>query len=426
MKKLLCAITMAAVLLGATTAYAVTNEMSDGYAAETAAAAAVDQTALLEYNELDEDTCEVYCRFENREDLTSVVIPKQSSDGKKVTAISGRGFYDCVNLTSVTIPEGVTKIGDEAFNNCTSLTSITIPKSVTNIGANRIHTPFAGCTKLKEINVTTGNTEYYSEGGVVFSNGSGDKSLVIYPVGKAKESYAVPEGTKAIMPYAFQGNQSLKAVFLPESLTNIGVYAFSGCDSLTDVYYAKTNGDWGGVTVDGNNEPLLGAGFHYSADGLPDDDEDDDSKKIAVKIPLPKDGAPKCELKVTVTDSSDDPIYTVTYEDGILDLTKLTDDEYKFVFTADNCAPRTYNVTVKGGVISGFEDGVELHLYGDVDGDGEITILDVAKVNRAAQQLTTLTGYDKDVSDVDKNGKIETVDAAKINAHFKDVLPLWS
>ena len=51
-----------------------------------------------------------------------------------ITSIGAWTFYNCVNLTSVTIPSSVTSIGDSAFCNCGSLESVTIPSSVRTIG----------------------------------------------------------------------------------------------------------------------------------------------------------------------------------------------------------------------------------------------------------------------------------------------------
>jgi len=45
-------------------------------------------------------------------------------------------FYDCIDLTRVTIADSVTNIGAGAFTDCTSLTSVTIPGSVISIGDN--------------------------------------------------------------------------------------------------------------------------------------------------------------------------------------------------------------------------------------------------------------------------------------------------
>ena len=61
-------------------------------------------------------------------DLTAVTIPSS------VTRIEDYTFSDCFSLTSVTIPSTVTSIGDWAFRSCSSLTSVTIPSSVTSIG----------------------------------------------------------------------------------------------------------------------------------------------------------------------------------------------------------------------------------------------------------------------------------------------------
>ena len=70
--------------------------------------------------------------------LTSIKIPEG------VTSIGGSAFSDCSNLTSIDIPDGVTSIGKWAFEGCSSLTSINIPKSVTSIG----DAAFDGCSNL--------------------------------------------------------------------------------------------------------------------------------------------------------------------------------------------------------------------------------------------------------------------------------------
>ena len=79
-----------------------------------------------------------YGSFYNCSNLTSVTI------GNSVTSIGEVAFCFCSSLTSVTIPDSVTSIGNWAFSGCTGLTSVTIPDSVTSIG----NYAFYECTGL--------------------------------------------------------------------------------------------------------------------------------------------------------------------------------------------------------------------------------------------------------------------------------------
>ena len=62
--------------------------------------------------------------------------------------IAEDAFYGCGNLTSVTLPDGITSIGDSAFYGCDGLLSLTIPDSVTSIG----NGAFWRCSGLTTIN----------------------------------------------------------------------------------------------------------------------------------------------------------------------------------------------------------------------------------------------------------------------------------
>ena len=127
---------------------------------------------------------------------TELVIPNTvyvNDVAYAITQISKYAFIDCSNLTSITIPEGVTIIDWYAFRDCSSLTSITIQEGVTNIGL----AAFLNCSSLTSI--------------------------------------TIPDGVTSIADYAFQNCSSLTSITIPEGVTSIGSYAFRGCNSLTTI-----------------------------------------------------------------------------------------------------------------------------------------------------------------------------------------------
>lgn len=78
--------------------------------------------------------------------IESVVLP----DDCEMTAISSYCFYNCKNLTSVTLPDTITKIGNYAFQGCTALREITVPTALQTIGTGA----FAECSSLEDFNFT--------------------------------------------------------------------------------------------------------------------------------------------------------------------------------------------------------------------------------------------------------------------------------
>ena len=138
-----------------------------------------------------------------------------------VTTIGGYAFFECVSLSSVTIPDSVTAIGHFAFCVCNSLTSVTIPDSVTTIGDEA----FYRCDSLTSITIpdsvtTIGESAFYN-----------CDSLT---------SVTIPDSVTTIGDYAFWSCKSLTSVNIGDSVTTIGGYAFYKCASLTNVYCKAT------------------------------------------------------------------------------------------------------------------------------------------------------------------------------------------
>jgi hypothetical protein len=145
----------------------------------------------------------------------AVVIP-DTTNGLPVNAVGNGAFYQCTNLTSVTIPGSVTSIGHGAFAFCGSLTGILMPDSVTNFGA----LTFFACSNLAAATISTNVT---SIGASAFDSCTGLTNVNI------------PNGVINIGGSAFQNCAALAGVMIPNGVTNIGSSAFQNCAGLTNI-----------------------------------------------------------------------------------------------------------------------------------------------------------------------------------------------
>jgi len=132
------------------------------------------------------------------------------------------------SILSVRGGEGVLSLGEWAFNGCSSLETVSLPDSLEYVGRE----VFRGCDSLSEIEVSSGNDYFYSDGGVLL----GENCLYRYPPAKTDKYYCLPEDTYgSIWAGAFAGAKHLERLYIPE-ISDISFPVFAGCDSLTKLY----------------------------------------------------------------------------------------------------------------------------------------------------------------------------------------------
>lgn len=180
-----------------------------------------------------------------------------------VTTIGKNAFCQFEMLFYVNIHEGVTSFGMGAFQDCIDLESIYIPANVTTIGSNA----FVGCTNLGAINVADGNTNYSSDGGVLFNKAK--TTLIQYPANKAGVSYTIPSTVTNIGGSAFQYCSNLTSVTVYAPSCSLGSNAFDNCNDNLKIYvfnekveYYATNWSAYAGKITGLNGGYCGATGH--------------------------------------------------------------------------------------------------------------------------------------------------------------------
>lgn len=150
-------------------------------------------------------------------------------NGRSVVRIGQGAFWGCTSLEQVTIPSGIAGMDANAFWGCRNLKEMIIPDSVLSISSNA----FDSCTGLEAIRVDSGNPNYFSKEGILFSR-ENETKLVRCPEGKAGV-YTIPAEAVKIENRAFANCKGLTGIMIQNGLRNIPHGAFMNCTGLTEI-----------------------------------------------------------------------------------------------------------------------------------------------------------------------------------------------
>ena len=294
-------------------------------------------------------------KYTGGKDITSYTVPTG------VTAIADLAFDRSRKLTEVIIPEGVIEIGHSVFSDCTSLETVVIPEGVLELKQSL----FSGCSSLINvslpstlINIESNVFPYEFKHNLIAENGLYyiDNYLVGYDFNYS-ESYVIKDGTTliaggafescsqpitslpdtliTISDEAFKNAYGITEVVIPDSVTSIGKRAFYWCKQLTSV--------------------TLGSGLTT----IPDEAFCADTALTKVNIPtnityIADDAFGGCENIINIDVSEDNKSYKDI--DGVL----FTKDGTKLIKYTTGSAASTYEVpdgviVINSGAFSGAE-----------------------------------------------------------------------
>ena len=199
--------------------------------------------------------------FYNCPNIASIIL------NEGVTTIGSYAFKDCLQLTHVELPDSLTTIRDNAFANCTGLTSIELSSGLTTFSGSS----FVDCTGLTSIifncnvpnyalNITNSSSPFYrcsnidsvtlnegitSIGTSAFASYSGEFTSSKLPDSittistsafyncSAEISADLPSSLTSINGSAFYNANLIGDINIPEGLTSIPFQAFYNCNNIT-------------------------------------------------------------------------------------------------------------------------------------------------------------------------------------------------
>lgn len=342
--------------------------------------------------------------------LDNEITVPSTLDGYKITSISGVAFYGSESLTSVTIPDSVTSMGKNPFAYCKNLSAINvdsnnqyydsrdncnaiietasnslvsgckntvIPSSVTSID----EAAFFYCTGLTSIIVSEGvtsigNSAFCSCENLVSVTIIGDLISIgdeAFAYCGSLKSIVIPDSVTSIGECAFVDCGSLALVKMPDNLTSIGRSAFAWCKSLKSITIPK------GVTS------IVGYVFVCCLD--------------LESITIPKGMTSVGRSAFECCES----LKNVFYDGG--------ESQWNDILIGVNNEHLT-NATIHYN-----------YMLGNIDGDGDITIMDATAIQLHIAQLCPIPDERLECGDTDKDGEVSIMDATQIQLFIAQLIP---
>ena len=207
-------------------------------------------------------------------DKTKILLFPQLRAGEynmpsTITETGDYQFYNCKNLTSITLSENLKTIGSYAFSGCSQIKSISIPASVETIKSNA----FDGCTALTELVFEDGENQLNLAryGSYLYVNETNESSETrncgMFRYSPIERLYL---GRNLVIPdytgyewdsegrKIFNGDK-LSTVEIGSKVNNMPAGLFYDCFKISKVDFDGTIADWCNITFPDPNATPFGA-----------------------------------------------------------------------------------------------------------------------------------------------------------------------
>ncbi len=175
------------------------------------------------------------------------------------------------------IKSGIKNIANFAFDDCSSLTGVTITESVAYIGMSA----FTGCTSLKNV-YYTGAIDKWSKIIIEYNNYNLTGCSILYGCDSENPYYGKGDcglnstwilNSNGELVVSGSGDISfclwdnckdiITELKIDRQITGICDGAFNNCANLKNIYYAGTEENWNKISINQNNNSLIGVTKHF-------------------------------------------------------------------------------------------------------------------------------------------------------------------
>ena len=177
------------------------------------------------------------CLYSNAKKNLVICYSKEETIQKtdlsqELEIIEARAFKQATNLKNIELPDSVLRIEDYAFSAINPIENITIGAKVEYISPVFKYQNYVG-----QVHISSSNLNYVVENNVLYNK---DKTKLITVLYEIVGKYIVEDSVTIIGEHAFNNQNKMTEISLPNGLIEISNNTFQDCTGLTEIYIPES------------------------------------------------------------------------------------------------------------------------------------------------------------------------------------------